>query len=514
MNLAISQKISLLNQAALQSLAEKNRSEILKKFTQSGLKILSGDFGFAWWKGKHNNFSLAYKSPSTPYEPTPPRKRGTNYWTQKNKVPLFVSTVQKNLKKRYDVSPYMKSYVIIPISYKSEVYGTIVICFKKKRIFSKEDRSLAHALGNSAAQTLTIQRLYQNMKDFRDRLDRTLDAVMIFDAETFKIEYANLGAVNILGYNQTELCKMNRLQLLPKNIQADFKVQINLLLKQKIKSLIFESQFHTKKGKVVPIEAFLQMVSLPDEPPKFLSISHDISKRKADELRIQELLKQKDEFLGIASHELRTPITTIKGFAQLLDKSPAMTDPKANYFISKINSQIEKLSRLVSDLLDVSKLESQKIIFERKKVDLNWIIREVVEDVQLSSPHHLISITGKISARVLGDHDRLTQVFTNILTNAVKYSPNGKKVAVELQRRANTAEITIQDFGMGISPKHQKQIFDKFFQTQNTSTVSSPGLGLGLFISREIILRHGGDVTVKSRKGHGSKFIVTLPILE
>ncbi|HTL39393.1 MAG TPA: ATP-binding protein, partial [Methylomirabilota bacterium] len=232
----------------------------------------------------------------------------------------------------------------------------------------------------------------------------------------------------------------------------------------------------------------------------------------AQVLTIQKLLNQKDEFMGIVSHELRTPLTTVKGFTQLLQHRLIGTDKNNQYFLAKINSQIDRLSRLVRDLLEVSKIDSGKMTFNKTKIDLNELVKDITEDLQFTTDQHKLVLSGKVPGLVLADYDRLSQVLINIIMNAIKYSPRQKRVLIKLKKVDDNAVIMVQDFGIGISPQYQKKIFERFFQGNKIGPTAFPGLGLGLFISREIILRHQGNIWCVSRRGRGSKFFITLPI--
>ena len=161
MDYLISNKISLLNQTTLDSLAFRNIFDIAGSFTEAGLKVLGADYGFVWWqKAKGKQYQLVYKSSKTPYEPNLPRPYGGNFEAQKTRLPFFVQkVVSKNYEKEFDISPYMKSYVVVPITYRNDIYGTLVMCYKRPHVFSGVDRVLAASLGNSAAQSITINML-------------------------------------------------------------------------------------------------------------------------------------------------------------------------------------------------------------------------------------------------------------------------------------------------------------------------------------------------------------------
>ncbi len=510
----ISEKIALLNNTTLESLAERDKLVIVKNFTEVGLQILKADFAFAWWKSDNTQkYNLAYKTPNTPYTPNPPRKRGGNYRVQKSKKPLFISDVSKETySKRYDISPYMQSYCIVPIFFKKHNYGNVVFCFKEKNIFSNEHKTLCSSLGNSLAQTITIHRLYFNLKDFKNRLDHTLDSVFIFDSKTYKIEYSNLGAVRQLGFAGSELLKKSIIDLQPNIDIIKFRSLISPLIFKKRDSITFETTLKTKKGKKIPVELFIQLSGSLEGPKKFLSIVHNLTQRKKVEMEAQKLLKQKDQFFGIASHELKTPVTTIKGFSQMLsEKLKNIKDEESRYFLSKINNQVEKLDHLINDLLDVSRIETGKLKFEKKEIELSALTHGLVENFQYIITSHSLSFVSEGSFWVEGDTQRIEQVITNLITNAVKYSPADSKIIVSLKAKDGKARIEVEDFGFGISEKDQEKVFNRFFQSKHKNRKIYPGLGLGLYIAKTIIKHHGGELNFVSKKSGGTIFYITLP---
>jgi len=221
----------------------------------------------------------------------------------------------------------------------------------------------------------------------------------------------------------------------------------------------------------------------------------------------------RDEFISLASHELKTPITSLKMYAQSLSKQFEKRNDifMQGYFI-KMDQQIDRLALLVSDLLNVSKIQHGNLEFDWKSVDLNSVIKETVDMLQIVTRQHKIILRGKIEKTVRADPYRIYQVLTNLLTNATKYSPQADKVMINLSEKKGYAEITVQDFGIGIEPDEQKKIFGQYYRV-NQSEKKFTGLGMGLFISHEIIERHGGEMKVKSVKGKGSQFSFTLPFI-
>jgi signal transduction histidine kinase len=180
-----------------------------------------------------------------------------------------------------------------------------------------------------------------------------------------------------------------------------------------------------------------------------------------------------------------------------------------------MNTQLDKLTSLISDLLNISRMQSGKLALRAEPVDLDSLIDETVEAVQATTSTHRLLIEGRTGTRVLGDKDRLGQVFVNLLTNAIKYSPRADKVIVRLLREGDPEQaiVSVQDFGIGIDKTHHEKIFERFYQVTDPEEKTYPGLGIGLYISREIVARHHGHMWVESSKGKGSTFFVALPLM-
>jgi len=224
---------------------------------------------------------------------------------------------------------------------------------------------------------------------------------------------------------------------------------------------------------------------------------------------IRDLSAKKDEFIALASHELKTPLTSIYGYLQLMARKPesAMT----SRFIEKGIKQLEKLNKLVSELLDVSKIEAGKLQFNMETFDIGELLLETVEIFRFSNnSHRIILKKPKKPIYITGDKQRLEQVLINLLSNAIKYSPNAETVAVDIRTQPSWITITVKDEGMGLKPEEQKKLFTRFYRAGSTSGIS--GLGLGLFLSREIIERHQGTIGMKSEHGKGSEFFISLPV--
>ena len=256
-----------------------------------------------------------------------------------------------------------------------------------------------------------------------------------------------------------------------------------------------------------------------------LKISQELAQRAAmavDNSRLykeaQEAISIRNEFVSVAAHELKTPITSLRGFTQLLLRKVngnAPLDPEQlRQGLNQINNQSNRLGSLVGRLLDLSQLEAGKLLLTLENADLSQVLRNLVVAAQLRSEKHQLSMTGPQHFECIIDPLRFEQVITNLLDNAIKYSPEGGNVSLEMQviseaASGQTVKIWVRDQGIGILPENREKIFEPFFQG-NVSGYA--GLGLGLYISREIMELHGGGIEAEFGDTGGTAFIVTLPV--
>lgn len=224
----------------------------------------------------------------------------------------------------------------------------------------------------------------------------------------------------------------------------------------------------------------------------------------------RNLEKRKDEFLGMASHELKNPLTSIKAYLQILEKR-LVTDQENINFLSRIDRQADKMYSLISDLLDIRKIEEGKLVFEKEIFELTGFIKKVVAEFQLLTDKHDIIFKDSEKMQIVGNKDRIEQVIINLLTNAIKYSPEGKTIIIRVKKKKNTVEVSVQDFGIGIAQSKQKYLFSPYYTEEVKETGRNVSAGLGLFIASEIVKRHGGKMWLQSKKGKGSTFFFALP---
>lgn len=240
-----------------------------------------------------------------------------------------------------------------------------------------------------------------------------------------------------------------------------------------------------------------------DQIVMWLGTNTNIHQQKTNEYK-------KDEFISIASHELKTPLTTVKAFFQLAKREISQL-PKLEPFIAKADRQLERLGRLIEDLLDVSRINAGKMTYNKENFDFRQMLLDVVESIQQTSIQHHIDVQMNCDVTYRGDQHRIEQVMTNLLNNAIKYSPGADKIIVHCEKENQNLIVSVQDFGIGIAEEHLKGLFDRFYRVDNSSA-RFQGLGLGLFIAAEIVKRHGGSFWIESQPDQGSTFFFLLPL--
>ncbi|SDP99196.1 PAS domain S-box-containing protein [Mucilaginibacter sp. OK268] len=226
---------------------------------------------------------------------------------------------------------------------------------------------------------------------------------------------------------------------------------------------------------------------------------------------IRKLNDKKEEFIGLASHELKTPVTSLSGYLQILNRTLPDTD-RNKPFLQKALLQVKKLSELISDLLDVSKIETGQLPLSFSDFNITQIVQETIELIQYSTKTHQIILQQPEQEIIISaDKQRIEQVIVNLLSNAIKYSPKEKLVNVTISATPDKVKVAVQDYGMGIQKEHQERIFSRFYRVEELASHIS-GLGIGLYISKEIITRHHGKLWLDSEPEKGSTFFFEIPL--
>lgn len=355
---------------------------------------------------------------------------------------------------------------------------------------------------NVTNEELTITR------DYADAIIRTVRGPLLVLNKDLRIVSANEAFYNAfkVAPSDTESRLLYDLGNRQWNIPT-LRILLEEILPEKntIEDFVVEHDFTDIGQKIMLLNA-RTLLQGPHKTSLILLAIEDITERK-------QLEQQKDEFVSIASHELKTPITSVKAYTQILgQRFRKANDEKSVELIEKMDSQLDKLTDLIGDLLDVTKIEAGRIQFHESDFDFNRLVEETVVELQLATDKHRITKKLHPSVTVYGDHDRIGQVITNFMTNAIKYSPQADKIRVSTAVSEGNVTLSVQDFGVGLSQKDQAKVFERFYRVGGSDQATYPGLGLGLYIASDIINRHKGRVWVKSKKAEGSTFCFSIPM--
>lgn len=354
-----------------------------------------------------------------------------------------------------------------------------------------------------------LLRSERQLNRFRTTLDRTLDCVFMFDAQSYRFFYGNAGALLMTNLSYEQLLDKFAWDMNPTRTEESFRALVAPLVNQELDSLTFESFIDNGRGSAVPVECFIQYIAPANEPARFVTIVRDITQRK----RVEQM---KTEFVSTVSHELRTPLTSISGALGLITGGAlGEVPPPAMDMITIAYSNSRRLTHLINDLLDIEKIAAGKVAFDMQVQPLMPLVEQVVEATRTYGSEnkvtlHIVRSVSGLDVRV--DSQRFLQILSNLLSNAIKFSPEGGRVDIAVEHRAPKVRISVRDHGRGISEEFRGRIFQKFAQADASDTRRQSGTGLGLAISRELAERMNGTLDYDSVPGEGACFFLDLPV--
>lgn len=343
---------------------------------------------------------------------------------------------------------------------------------------------------------------------FRKIFDQSRFGNKIINADLCIIQVNN-ALVKLLGYTAKELIGSKIIDIAHPDFVKDWKELQLGLWTQKHDTFSIDTCL-LKKNKEVLWCRVTSIVFQDNGDSYGYTIIEDISDRKNLERIRAEVDAKKDEFIRIVSHELKTPLTTIKAINQLLQKA-VNKDHTYYSFIKKSNHHISRLERLVADLFDVTKITEGTVTLNLNSFNMDLIIQECISDIQAIHPTHEIQYHSVGIVNVKADQFRIEQVIINLINNAIKYSPSSNIVEVKLIPAAKDIRIEVKDFGIGIANKNLNKIFERYYRVEEIPH-HFQGLGLGLYIASQIIEKHSGSFGVESELGIGSTIWFSLPL--
>lgn len=350
-------------------------------------------------------------------------------------------------------------------------------------------------------------------KKYQAIAEMSADGILTLD-KLGTIRYVNPSLQTITKYREPELLgKLFREMLLDESIYQFQELMLNVRKKSTSIEHV-ELEMVDKKNNIVPIELSISPLYKKGKLQGFVCTIHDITDRKRMEEEMRKSHRLKTEFMNIAAHELKSPVTPIKGYLDLII-SDKETDEKIKKWAKVSLRNAERLLLLVNDILDVSRLDNDTMRFEMKKLDSSQLVNEIAEDMKPSIEQKNLTFSVSIQDNlpaIFGDYHRLQQVLKNLFTNALKFTDDGE-IEFKATVKNNKLILTVTDTGIGIDPDELDSIFEKFYQADTAESRKHEGTGLGLFICKEIIKKHRGTITANSNPGKGSTFIITLPVL-
>lgn len=272
----------------------------------------------------------------------------------------------------------------------------------------------------------------------------------------------------------------------------------------------FEQEFSIRNfqdGKICWVSAVGNITYTAENKAEFLTgIMQDVTDHKLDDIR-------KNDFISIVSHELKTPLTSLKGYLQILQEQAQFTEDKfLPHALDRANKQVKKMTNLINGFLNVARLQTGKIYLNKEIFNIDDMIGEIVDEVAAVNPGYNIVLNAGCDLKVNADRDKISQVINNLFNNAIKYSPYGTDIIVSCSELPNNLQVSVKDQGPGVPIEEKEKIFDRFFRSENNKTKSISGFGIGLYLSSEIVQRHQGKIWVESEPEQGSTFCFTLPL--
>ncbi len=369
------------------------------------------------------------------------------------------------------------------------------------------ERTLARLAGDSARVA------GQRAAELQSVLENMIDAVFVCDLQG-RITLTNEGGVRLLGLSS--------------------RAEVERGLGELIERLRIR---HPDGRSVIPSELPLaralqgEAVTLEDELVYNSRLQRDIYLRSnasplrddrgrivgavqvaRDVTELTELDRLKDQFITVAAHELKTPVTIMKGYAQALLRGDEGIPPERRKMLESVDHGANRIDGVVNDLLDISRLHQGQLELTKGKIDLAQLVGQVVERMAPTAAKHQLRVASAEPLVVEGDRDRLEQVVATLIDNAIRYSPSGGRIEIKVERGDHEAVLSVRDHGVGIPADRQARIFQRFYRAHTGTPYDYGGMGVGLYISREIVFRHGGRMWFESEEGKGSTFQFTLPL--
>lgn len=408
----------------------------------------------------------------------------------------------------------LQQVVALPMAIRQNLIGVLYVFRAYGTSFTADDRQILSSFADQAAIAVHNAQLYEAVSQEKRRLDAILeysaDGVLILDPAhritVFNRALSQLSgwpASEALGRHHDEIIRWARLQTkmdLTNAVAGGWPLS-------SAQPIYVEGELRRRNGSTVSVGiTYAPLFDREDHLVNIIGSAHDITRfREADEV--------KSTFISVISHELKTPVALIKGYADTLLRPDAQWDQQTvQESLQVIVEETERLGKLIDDLLDASRLQAGALSLEKDQVALDALAQRVAERFRTQTEiHHIVTRFPAGFPTVEGDAGRLEQALNNLVANAIKYSPNGGKIEIAGRALPNEVIITVSDQGVGIPPHEQPYVFERFFRGERERRQSTPGAGLGLYLTKAIVEAHGGRIWVESKPNEGSAFSFALP---
>jgi PAS domain S-box-containing protein len=434
----------------------------------------------------------------------------------------------------------IRTFLNIPLTVENRIIGMLSLFDEREGAFDTKSLKLTTMIADYAAIALENVRLRERETALwheaeleRQRLELIISSMaegLLITNEKGVIRLLNSSAQRLLAHTNADFAQEMPLRSIARASKIGWLAKMAEIVDQALsgQTVMNQELIAGESGEAVPLTLSISAAPLHDaeqaaeQPVGMVAVLNDITSNK-------QIEKLKDEFVSAVSHELRTPLTAIKGYTQHLirrierrlrkaqqaNQALNLSDTPEYYDVRNLHivqSQTEHLERLVSDLLDLSRVQWGKLDLQYSGFFLADILTECVNSIQASAEQHTIFLDVAIQdTSIVADKERVAQVIGNVLDNAVKYSPQGGQITVRLGEMDGDYLISVTDQGIGINPKYLDHIFERFYRVRNPASNQFAGIGLGLYVTRAIIEQHGGRIWVANNQGIGSTFSFTLP---
>lgn len=497
--------------------ARLDLSSLLKLILQSASDILAGQAGLITLRLDDNSFA-PYASIGLPrealhlFEPLwrdLKAKAGEETNDDSPNIPLRLALASRA------AGVTLRQVVALPLEIGEEIIGYIFIFRTYGAAFSNDDQHVLSAFAHQAAISVHNAKLYREVDEERERfkaiIENSGDGVMIINRYRI-IQTWNKALAELTGISHAEAMGRPCYEVLNLRTAQGVSVCHNscpLIRPPADGRLYAEGIHHRADGlKISFADNYSPQYSNEEAFSQIIANVRDVT-------HFHEAEQLKQTILSVISHELKTPVSIIKGYAGTLAREDAHWDKETLLDgLQVIEEEADRLDRLITNLLEASRLQAGGFELRLSYLDLENLLRIAVANLQTTTTNHVITVNFPPDfPHIIGDHDRLREVFTNLLSNAIKYSPDGGNITVWGDAvHENLIRVSVADEGIGIPPHDQLQIFDRFYRVDNRLARQTPGTGLGLYLVKAVVEAHGGQATVQSASGKGSTFIIELPI--